>query len=162
MVGRYAKILLLFLLILTSCNLNKRTLKKAHKKFDRGEYEVSIDMYQKALKKRSTAGEANFYIGESYRLSNRLKEALPYYEAAIKNGYNDDEARFYLAESLKANEKYDESLQIIRDLSDKATDENIKKLVAMELDNLNELNRFLPTTWIRIRYNPFNLVTDIS
>ena len=136
-------ILFLFLIIASSCGLTNRTMKRAHKKFDRGEYEVSIDMYHKALKKRSNAGEANFYIGESYRLSNRLKQALPYYQAAIKNGNNDDNARYYLAQALKVNEKYDEALQVIQDLEDKASDDNIRNLSRLEVTNLNELDRLI-------------------
>ena len=136
---------MLLILLPCSCNLNKLAMKKAHKKFERGEYQVSIERYQKALKKRSNAGEANFYIGESYRLSNRLKEALPYYQAAIKNGYDDDIARYYLAEALKSNEKYAEASQVIQDLADKATDDNIKKLVNLEEENLIELNKIMNT-----------------
>ncbi len=133
--------ILLVMLFLTSCNLNKLAMKKAHKKFDRGEYEVSIDMYQKQLKKHSLAGEANFYIAESYRLSNRLQEALPYYQAAIKNGYDDDTVKYYLAEAYKSNGKYDEAAKIIQDLSTRVKGGKILKLVDLEMQNLDELNR---------------------
>jgi peptidoglycan-associated lipoprotein len=131
------------LIIASSCSLTNRTMKRAHKKFNRGEYELSIEIYHKALKKRSNAGEANFYIGESYRLSNRLKQALPYYQAAIKNGYDEDNARYYLAQSLKVNEKYDEAMQVIQDLADKASDENIRNLSRLEVSNLDELNKII-------------------
>ncbi|HLF34630.1 MAG TPA: OmpA family protein [Cyclobacteriaceae bacterium] len=123
--------------------MNKLVMKKANKKFNRGEYEVSIDLYHKALKRTAVAGEANFYIGESYRLSNRLKKALPYYQAAIKNNYDEDIAKYYLAQSLKVNEKYDDAMKIIDDLSQHAHDEEVKKLVAIELNNLEELSRLL-------------------
>ena len=81
---------LLILILLPSCSLKKGPLRKANKKFDVGEYELAIDLYHKAIKKGKSIGEANFLIGESYRVSNRLKEALPYYEAAIRNRYKEE------------------------------------------------------------------------
>ena len=69
---------LILLFILPACNMNKKMVKKGNKKYDVGEYEVAIEIYHKALAKSNDPGYINFKIGEAYRLSNRIKKALPY------------------------------------------------------------------------------------
>jgi peptidoglycan-associated lipoprotein len=138
-------LLVIILFIMPGCSLNNRIAKKGNKKFDRGEYEIAIDFYHKALGKNNNSGEINYKIGESYRLSNRLKKALPYYQAAINNGYTEDLAYFYLAHALKANEKYDEAKKIFDQLSVNATDETVKDQSLIEEKNLNVLETVMNT-----------------
>lgn len=135
--------ILLLAILLSSCNMNKRLVKKGNKKFNRGEYEVAIDYYHKALPKAKNAGEVNFRIGESYRVSNRLKQSLPYYQAAIKNGYTEDEAYYYLAHALKANEKYNEAQEIFDKLAENASSAAIKDEAAAESQNIDALNKIM-------------------
>ncbi len=137
--------IILMLLLLSGCNLNRRMVKKGDKKFDRGEFEIAIQKYHKALNKGKFAGEVNFKIGESYRVSNRIDQALPYYRAAIKNGYNDDEVRFYLAHALKDNESYDEAKRLFDELSVNATTDYIKEEAALEYNNLVVLEEIMNT-----------------
>ena len=61
----------LIILILASCSAEK----KATKAFRLGKYENTIDFFSKKLEKNPNDGRANYFIAESYRLSNRLKEA---------------------------------------------------------------------------------------
>ena len=112
-------------------------VKKGDKKFDRGEYQVSIDIYHKALLKTDDPGYVNFKIGESYRVSNRVKKALPYYEAAIKNGYREDEALYFLGMALRANERYDEALKVFNELAMEAASEEYRELGDAESANVN-------------------------
>ena len=137
--------LVIILFILPGCNLNNQIAKKANKKFDRGEYDIAIDFYHKALNKNKNTGEINFKIGESYRLSNRLKDALPYYQASINNGYTEDHAYFYLAHALKANEKYSEAKKIFDQLSINATDDLVKEQSIAEEKNLDVLETIMNT-----------------
>lgn len=123
-------------LYLASCSAGKMAMKKGDKKLKYGEFEYSVDYYQKAIKKDYMVGEANFKIGEAYRLSNRIKEAEPYYETAINNNYDEEEAIFYYGLSLKSNEKYDKARQLLMDYVGDAEDEEIKKLAEAEIDNL--------------------------
>ena len=51
----------ILLAVLTSCNLNKRTLKKAEKKFNAGEYELSIE-HQRGTFSVQEKGEASISI----------------------------------------------------------------------------------------------------
>lgn len=137
--------IVIILIIMPGCSMNNKITKKGNKKFDRGEYEIAIDYYHKALKKSKNPGEINFRIGEAYRVSNRLKEALPYYQAAINNGYTEDHAYFYLAHALKANENYSEAKKIFDQMSVNATDDIVKQQSMVEEKNLNILENIINT-----------------
>ncbi len=137
--------LLIILFLLPGCNMNNKIAKKGNKKFDRGEYQIAIENYHKALNKGKNSGEINFKIGESYRLSNRLKQALPYYQSAINNGYTEDHAYFYLAHALKANEKYSEAKKIFDQLSVNASDDLVKDQSIAEEKNLAVLENIMNT-----------------
>src|SRR5690606_30130156 len=96
--------------------------------------------YEKAIDHKTSTARSNFYIAESYRLSNRIKEASPYYKAAIADSIEDESAYFYYALSLKANEKYKEGKQVLEDYLDKASDEDYIQLAERELTNLRKIN----------------------
>ncbi len=111
-------------------------LKKADKKLKRGEYELAIAAYKKLLDNPKYAAEANFKIGEAYRLSNRIKQAKPYYEAAIKQGYKKPEAFFHLAYALKAHEDYRGAEKQMKQFLQIGQDEKMLAMAEKELDNL--------------------------
>ena len=94
-------------LFLMSCGIER----KANKAFILGKYQNSIDLYKKVVAKNQNNGKANYFIAESYRLSNRPKEAEAYYAKAGGKGIDDDSVQFYYAQSLKANGKYSEARQ---------------------------------------------------
>jgi peptidoglycan-associated lipoprotein len=135
--------ILLISILLPACNMGNRIVKKGDKKFDRGEFEIAQEYYHKALKNGKDSGEINFKIGESYRVSNRLKKSLPYYRAAVDNGYTEDYAYFYLAHALKANENYSEAKKIFDQLSVNATDEMVKEQSQEEDKNLAVLEKIM-------------------
>jgi peptidoglycan-associated lipoprotein len=119
--------------------LQAQSIKKANKQINRGEYEAAIASYQKLADKPKYAGEANFKIGEAYRLSNRVKEAKPFYEAAIKNNYRGEEAYFYLAYSLKASGNYKGAESQLKRYLNMAQDEDLIALAEKELNNIVEI-----------------------
>ena len=130
---------LIAVVLLSGCS----AMKRADKKFERGEYNVALDLYEKAAKKNKYAGEANFQIGECYRLSNRIREAKPFYQEAIENGYSDEAAQFYLAFSMKANAEYDAAQQKLDEYLEAATNFEYIEYARKEFDNLSEINRLL-------------------
>ncbi len=149
---------LILLFLLPACNMNKKMVKKGDKKYDVGEYEVAIEIYHKALVKSNDPGYINFKIGEAYRLSNRIKKALPYYQAAVKNGYNEDEALYYLGLALKAEQKYDEAQQVFDGLVSNASSSEYNLLASKEFENVNTIQEILGTkNYFRVK----NL-TDIN
>ncbi len=149
---------LILLFVLPACNMNKKMVKKGDKKYDVGEYEVAIEIYHKALAKSDDPGYINFKIGEAYRLSNRIKNALPYYQAAVKNGYTEDEALYYLGLALKAEQKYDEAGQVFDGLVSNASNSDYNALASKEFENVNTIQKILGTkNYFRVK----NL-TDIN
>jgi tetratricopeptide (TPR) repeat protein len=135
-----AYVFALFALFLASCSAGKMAMKKGDKKFKYGEYELSIDYYNKAINHNFKQDEANFKIGEAYRLSNRLKESEPFYEASVKQNTDLEDAGYYYALALKSNEKYDQAKETLESYLSKASDANTKTLAQKELDNLILLN----------------------
>ena len=125
--------------------MNKKMVKKGDKKYDVGEYEVAIEIYHKALTKSNDPGYINFKIGESYRLSNRIKKSLPYYQAAVKNGYTEDEALYYLGLALKADQQYDEAGKIFDRLISNAASSEYNSIASQEFDNVNAIQEILGT-----------------
>ncbi len=90
--------------------------KKAMKSFRYGKYEKVIDYYKGTLKKDPNNGKANYFLAESYRLSNRIKESEPFYARAKGKGVNPDSVKLYYAKSLQANAKYNESRAVLEEL----------------------------------------------
>ena len=82
---------------------------KADKRFARGEYETAIALYKSQITKGKGAPAANYRVGESYRLSNRLDQAEPFYKAALDGKVRNADAGFRYAEALRAAGKFDEA-----------------------------------------------------
>ena len=132
--------IILFLIVASPLVAQKKAFKKANKKFKRGEYEVAIGAFQSLLNKGSYKAEVNYKIAESYRLSHRIAQALPYYQAAISSNINEEGATVYYAYALKANEKYDEAEKTLSAYLDKGTDKKLRKLAENEYNNLRNLS----------------------
>ena len=136
-------LLFLSILYLASCSAGKMAMKKGDKKTKYGEYDYSIEYFNKAIKHNYKPGEANFKIGEAYRLSNRIKEAEPYYKASIDNNYDEEVAMYYYGMALKNNEKYDAARQELETYLASASDEKIMDLAQVEVDNLIKLGQIM-------------------
>jgi len=113
------------------------TERKATKAFVRGEYQNAIDLFKKS--KPREAGKANYFVAESYRLSNRIKDAEAYYEKAGGRGIDKDSIQFYYAQSLKANSKYDEARKQLGELQNRTVNEKLKDRARAEIDGLGYL-----------------------
>lgn len=125
------------LMLLASCSPEK----KAMKSFRLGKYESVIDYYKGVTRKQPGNTKANYYIAESYRLSNRIKEAEPFYAKAGGKGVNSDSVKLYYAKSLQANAKYEEARNVLETLESDTKDEKMKVRVRKELDGLNYLDK---------------------
>ncbi len=91
--------------------------KKAQKAFVFGKYQNSIDLFKKIQAKNPNNGKANYFIAESYRLSNRVKESEAYYAKAGGKGIDKDTVQYYYAEALKANGKYADAKEVMNKLA---------------------------------------------
>ncbi|NJM25414.1 MAG: tetratricopeptide repeat protein [Bacteroidia bacterium] len=115
--------------------------KKARKAFNLGKYETAIDLYAKSLAANPRDGRASYFIAESYRLSNRVKESEPFYQKAGGPGIDKDTVKFYYAQALKSNGKYEEARQHFNDLMANATEQKMKERARVELEGMDYINK---------------------
>lgn len=130
-------VILIILIAVAACSPEK----KAMKSFRYGKYESVISYYKGILRKEPGNGNANYYIAESYRLSNRIKEAEPYYAKAVGRGLNSDSVKLFYAKSLQANSKYDEARTVLESLEADTEDDKIKDRAKKEIDGLAYLGK---------------------
>jgi peptidoglycan-associated lipoprotein len=115
--------------------------KKAAKNFKLGKYQKVIEYYTDVLEKQPNNGKANYFVAESFRLSNRIKQAETFYAKASGPGINQDSVRLYYSKSLQANGKYDEAKKVLDDLQSSTSDEVMKDRARKELDALNSVSK---------------------
>ncbi len=133
----------IFIMSIFSCSTGKMAIKKGNKRLKYGEYEYSIEYYNKAIAKNYHIAEANFKIGEAYRLSNRIAEAQPFYNKAIELGYENEAVHYYYGLALKNNTKYEQAKQVLNSYAETGSDQTYIDLALREVDNLNELEVIL-------------------
>jgi len=119
--------------LVVACTVDK----KATKAFNTGKYENAIGLYKKVMPRNP--GKANYFIAESYRLSNRIKQAETYYEKASSRFADKDTVQFYYAQALKANGKYDEAKKQLDELVQRTSNEKMKDRANAALDGLEYL-----------------------
>ena len=130
----------ILIMVLASCS----SYKKGVKSYQQGEYQVAIENLEKSLDKSKTnKAKANFFIAESYRLSNRPDEAAPYYAAALEQGLEEEEAHFYYGYSLKANGKYQKARQQFEKYLDSAENPEYIGWAQKEVETLQSLEELL-------------------
>jgi outer membrane protein OmpA-like peptidoglycan-associated protein len=145
---RYLSILIISALVLAGCSADK----KATKAFRHGKYQTAIDMFKKQLSDPSKSARANYFIAESYRLSNRIKDAEPFYEKAGGRGVDKDSVKFYYAQSLKANGKYDAARAEFEGLVVNAAEEKMKTRAKAASDGISQLEKLnAKTSFYRIK-----------
>ncbi len=138
---RWTSILVPILLIgISACNSGKNLITKANRKFDRVEFEEAIKLYQQAIAKKHDIAFANYKIGESFRKSNRLGEALPFYKKAINGGLDSPEVHFHYAYALKVHDDYSSAKEQLNMFVKKSKDKALIKVAKLELENLASLN----------------------
>lgn len=96
---------------LTGCNSAMQAYKKGVRHYDAGEYNLAVTQFQKAAKGSIDPARLNYYMAESYRLSNRFSEAVPFYQKAIEAGTKEPDAHFNYAYALKSQGNYAGALE---------------------------------------------------
>ena len=132
--------LVIIVLALAACSAEK----KATRAFRLGKYQTTIDVFKDRLAKDPNDGTANFLVAESYRLSNRLKDAEPYYAKAGGRGINPDSVKFFYGQALEVNGKYNEARKAWQELVSETRFEKLKARAQDEiagLDYLDKLNQ---------------------
>lgn len=135
--------ILIFAIIASACSSDlHKMVRKGNKKFDKGEYQFAISDYEEGLADGADTAIAAYQIAESYRLSNRIREAIPYYEAALKTGRAEEATKFYLANGYKTIGEYDKAKGLYQDYMDEGEDRGRKaaaKAYFESIDNIKEI-----------------------
>ncbi len=129
-------------LILQACNPTMQAYKNGVKKFENGEYDLALKDFQKAAEGNYDPAQTNYLIAESYRLSNRYREAIPFYQKAMEAGATDPNARFQYAYALKASGQYDEARQQFAQFTEnESANKTLKERAAREVETLKITDR---------------------
>ncbi|MDH5598538.1 MAG: hypothetical protein OEY34_05410, partial [Cyclobacteriaceae bacterium] len=127
---------LFIVLIVSSCSVEK----SAQRAFRLGEYQIVIQKYEGILKKNPRDPQANYYIAESYRLSNRPGLAEPYYKKAIDGGIKNDSIGLNYAYSLKSGGKYKEAKAVVDQYLASTKDEFWIKRANEQAEGLSQID----------------------
>lgn len=125
------------LALLAACSAEK----KATKAFRLGKYQTTIDVFKAQLAKNPDDGRANYFIAESYRLSNRLKEAEPYYAKAGGRGIDPDSVKFFYGQALEVNGKYDAARKVWTEVMEHTESVRLRDRARDEIAGLDYLEQ---------------------
>ncbi len=132
-----AAVMPITLVVMLACSAEKKALKNFHY----GKFEDVINYYQGILSQQPRNGKANYYIAESYRQSNRIKESEKFYLKAAGPGIDKDSVLLYLAKAQQANGKYVESRQSLEELRSSTSIDAIRDHANRELEGLDYLGK---------------------
>lgn len=122
---------------ITACNPTMQAYKQGLKKFDNGEYDLALKDLQKAASANYEPAQTNYLIAESYRLSNRFSQSIPYYQKAIAAGETNPNAHFQLGYALKASGKYQEAKdEFLLYTQSTATEKPLQERALREIETL--------------------------
>jgi len=108
------KFLWVITVIINSLTACKAPYEKARESFKYGEYQKAIFYLEKAISKDKSGkltGKANYWLAESYRLSNRPSLAVPYYQQAIKANFFTEDLPLHYGYALKSIGAYEQAKQ---------------------------------------------------
>ncbi|MEM0940403.1 MAG: OmpA family protein [Bacteroidota bacterium] len=103
------------------------------------EFDAVINKLGKSPSKNSV--EENMMVGDAYRQSNRIVEAVPYYQEALKVGTSQEIVNVYIAQGLKVERRYEEAKQVLNGYLSKARSEKVRELAEKELNNLRKIDQ---------------------
>lgn len=129
---RIAVFLVLMVMVMSSCT---SLYQKGQNQFQAGDYQLAINTFSKILEDEPENKQANFYVAESYRLTNRIEQSKAYYEKVAEEEETFD--TFYrLGQSLKSQGEYEKAKEAFTKAKDLTFDDNYIRLLNREIDNL--------------------------
>lgn len=140
----------IFSAMLLSCSQKISGPKGADGSFEQGEYDVAITAYEKMLEANPNDSRINYQIAESFRLSNRIKQAAGFYKTALDNGYANDSAKFYYAYALKAREEYPQSREVLQSMIAETNNIPLANRAREEIKNLGSLDNLQNESYYEI------------
>jgi outer membrane protein OmpA-like peptidoglycan-associated protein len=142
---------------LAACHSDKSISKQAQKHFEKGEYELAIRELSILKNKGIEIEQTNFLLGESYRLSNRITQSLPFYQVAKSKGFTDKLLPFHMAMAAKSIGNYELTKQYLTEFLSSKPNRAMQIKSEIELENLSEIPKLLsknsPVTLIPLQGN---------
>ncbi len=131
-------IILLLILSGIPASSQLKAYKRGLSSFENGHYNVAI---QELLKVKEIdepyQADLNQKIGDSYRLSNKWDESIPYYEKALASGAKDASIDFYLGYAAKSKGEYTKARERFKKFLDSNSSDKI--LTERALREMNAL-----------------------
>ncbi|MCC5944143.1 MAG: PD40 domain-containing protein [Bernardetiaceae bacterium] len=134
---------------------------KGMNEFERAAYNNAIPLFKQYLEKKpQQRSELNYWIGESYRRSNRLAEALPYYEIAVKGIDSLEKAHadtllFYYAYALKSDGRYDEAFAQFESYAQIGGAPKLRRLAEKEAQSVDKIKEIMQhQTYVSVELCP--------
>lgn len=128
--------LVLTVLVISSCT---SLYQKGQNQFQAGDYQLAINTFSKILEEEPENKQANFYVAESYRLTNRIEQSKAYYERVAEEEQTFD--TFYrLGQSLKSQGEYEKAKEAFTKAKDLTLDDDYLKLLNREISNLEKID----------------------
>jgi peptidoglycan-associated lipoprotein len=124
--------LLILLILISGC---KSLEQKGIGQFGAGEYQIAIATFNQILEKEPDNRQANFYVAESFRLSNRVEKSLPYYEKLLEQEESFD-FHYYRGQSLKSQGRYEEAAEAFKTSKAFTQDDRLQAQADKEIRNL--------------------------
>ncbi len=132
--------------------------KAAQEKYELGQFNTAIPLFKESLNKSQherEKGKINMYIGNSYRLSNRIVEAVPFYEKALEEKYYTDALAFHYGKALKTAGRYEDAAKQFSGFVRTGSDYALVKLAKDELEGLKAIDSL-------VEGNPYMRVTNLA
>ena len=130
-------VVLVLILLAIGCSPEK----KIFKAFQGGEYQRVIDFYLDKLEQDPGNGRAAWFVAESYRLSNRIRESEPFYRKAGGPGINPDSILFFHAQALRANGNYRDAQSTLARLEEQTRDAGLEDLARRQREGIASLEQ---------------------
>ncbi len=134
--------LLIFAIVAGACSSNlHKMVKKGNKKFEKGEYQYAIADYEEGLADGADTAIAAFQIAEAYRMSNRIRESVPYYEAAVRTGRANETAKYHLAQGYRTIGEYNKAKKMFDEYADQGEDRSLKAAAKAYSTSLEDVQK---------------------
>jgi outer membrane protein OmpA-like peptidoglycan-associated protein/tetratricopeptide (TPR) repeat protein len=127
---------LILALLIGSCT---SLFQKGQNQFQVGEYQLAISTFSRILEDDPDNKEANFYMAESYRLTNRVENAETYYTKLLQEEES-FESYYRLGQSLKSKGKYEEAAAAYAKAKEITLDDTYQRWTDKELESLQKID----------------------
>lgn len=127
----HKSIIVFLLIVLSACSLEKS--------MSNAEFDAVISKLGNSPEKNSV--DENIMVGDAFRKSNRIVEAVPFYQQALKEGTSEEAVNLYVAQGLKVEQRYDDAKKVLDNYLPRARNLEVKKLAEKERENLNKIEK---------------------